>query len=290
MIVLEVLFLVVFWTWVAVAVLLLRNTILPRASLTLSAADLGLSSETVQFPASDGVPLQGWKIPADPAKPWILLCHGLGTNRADVLDIAAGLSRHSFNTFLFDFRGHGGSRGRVTSFGWLEQRDLEGALAYLGRQADVPDQPYGIYGVSMGGAVALMVAGRDERLQAVAVDSAYTNLEESLARHLTLLYPMMPRWPVVGFMAVTYRLRFGVWPREVSPRDSVQRLGSRSLLVIHGSADHRMPVEDTRHLVGQTSGPCELWVVDGAGHLGSFAVDPEGYLERLVHFFSAHLE
>jgi len=266
----------------------LRNTILPRLPVTVSPELFSLPSETVRFHSTDGILLEGWKIPAEPDRPWLILCHGVGSNRADLLDIAAGLHAAGFNLLLFDFRAHGGSGGRVTSFGWREQRDLEGALAYLGSQPDVSAKPYGVYGISMGAAVALMVAARDDRLAAVAADSPYPNLEDTLGRHLTLLYPV-PRLPFLWFVLATFRIRFGVWPRDVSPKDAAPQVAPRAVLLIHGAADPRMPTQGTQQIFDAAADPKSLWVIDGAGHLEGYGMAPQAYLERLVAFFQAHL-
>lgn len=285
---LEVIFLVIFWSWLCSAALFLRNTIVPRLPITQTPQAYGLSAETVQFPSTDGVQLEGWKIVRDPELPWIIMCHGLVSNRADLLEIAAGLAPR-FNLLLFDFRGHGGSRGRSTSFGWTERYDLQGALAFLGQQPDVRARPYGAYGISMGGAVALLVAADDERLGAVVADSPYATLQQSLARHLKLLYPVLPSVPFVWYMASTYRLRFGVWPSHVSPERAIGSLGKRPLLLIHGGQDLRMPLADSQRLLDNSleSQSKELWVVPEAGHLEAFAVNPPSYLNRLTDFFTA---
>ena len=285
---LEVAFLVVVWLWVGCAALFLRSTVLPRLPIHLRPESLGLPSETVRFVATDGRELEGWKIPATPQAPWVVMCHGLGSNRSDLLDIGAALHHAGVNLFLFDFRGHGGSRGHVTSFGWKEQRDLEGALACLGAQSEVPARPYGVYGISMGGAVAAMVASRDERIGAVAVDSIYTDLHETLARHLMLLY-RLPRVPFSWCMAVTYRLRFGIWPRHVSPREALNRLGRRPCLVIHGAEDVRVPVVGVQEMVAASATGTELWMVPGAGHLEALGKVPGEYVERLGLFFKRSL-
>ena len=287
-IVLEVVFLAVFWAWVFAAALFVRNTILPRLPVSVSPESFFLPFEVVQFHSTDGVPLEGWKIPGQPSRPWLILCHGLGANRADLLEIAKGLHAAGFNLFLFDFRGHGGSAGRVTSFGWREQRDLDGALAFLGQQPDVPAKPYGVYGLSMGGAVALMAAAGDERLAAVVADSPYATLEDALGRHMTLMYPV-PKVPLLWFVLATYRLRFGVWPREVSPQESAARLSPRAVLLIHGSGDARNPVEGSERIFAAASEPKELWVINGAQHLEGYGLAPQAYQDRLVRFFQAHL-
>jgi alpha-beta hydrolase superfamily lysophospholipase len=284
----EVGFLAVFWLWAVSAALFLRNTVLPKVPIAFEPSQLGLASETVSFPSTDGVRLEGWKIPADPSAPWIILCHGLGTNRADLLETGAGLHRRGFNAFLFDFRGHGGSEGRTTSFGRWEQRDLEGALAFLGRQPDVAERPYGIYGISMGGSVAIMVAARDERIGAVAADSPYLDLDDSLARHLELLY-RLPQKPFLWFVRLTYRLRFGVWPSQVSPASAIPALGTRPMLLIQGAEDVRMPVTGAQKLLEAARGPKQLWIIQGAGHLEGFRIDQDVYLDRVGSFFRSAL-
>ena len=291
MIALEVVFLTIFWTWALSAILFLRNTIPPRQPFTQLPEAWRLAAQTVQFRATDGVSLEGWVIRGgDPSQPWIIACHGLGTNRADLLDVSVGLHRAGFNLLLMDFRAHGGSAGRTSSFGWREQRDLEGALAFLGRQPEVAATPYGVYGISMGGAVALLVAGGDERIGAVAIESPYTNLEESLRHHLKLLYPWLPRMPFHWYILATYRLRFGVWPRHVSPEDAARQLVGRPLLVIHGTEDPRMPLEGIKRFVARAGEPKELWVVEGSGHLGAYQLNPDAYLDRLTRFFRTSLQ
>ena len=289
MVLFEVLFLAIFWAWVISAGLFLRHTILPKSPLLQQPEQFQLSAATIKFKATDGVWLEGWKITSNPSQPWVILCHGLGANRADTLAIAAGLATFGFNLFMFDFRGHGDSAGHTTSLGWQEQRDLEGVLAFLGRQPDIPAKPYGIYGISLGGAVALMVAARDERLGAVAVDSPYTNLEQTLGDHLKLMYPL-PEIPFLWFVLLTYRLRFGVWPRKISPSDDASKLRPRPLLLIQGEQDSRMPVNSARQLFSNAGEPKELWLVPEAGHLDAFRLNPEDYCLRLAKFYRTYLK
>ncbi|MBI3088085.1 MAG: alpha/beta hydrolase [Candidatus Omnitrophica bacterium] len=288
MIVLEVAFLALFWTWVFSAALFLRNTVLPRLPMTASPEAWHLPATPVRFQAADGVWLSGWTIAADPREPWLILCHGLGANRADLLDIAAGLFKARYNLLLFDFRAHGDSEGRSTSFGWHEQRDLEGALAFLGAQPEIPDRPYGVFGVSMGGAVAVMVAAEDERIGAVAIDSMYSDLEASINHHIKLLY-RLPRIPFGWFVASAYRLRFGVWPRQMSPLQAIGRISPRPVFLIHGGTDPRMPLTEAQALLEAAQSPKDLWVIQGTEHLATYASAPDVYLARLVQFFNSSL-
>ena len=254
MIVVEVVFLTVFWTWALIAILLVRRTVQPRMPLRPLPASWDVPLEPVALRATDGIRLEGWKVPSSQrGRLWIILCHGIASNRSEFLPIIPRLHQAGFNLLLVDFRGHGSSRGSVTSFGWREQRDLEGMLAYLGQQPDVPTQPYGVFGVAMGASVALMVAARDERLGAVVADSPYPTLEDFFRQQVKRTVPLMPRWPILWCLSATYRIRFGVWPHRVAPQDAIGRLSPRP-----------------------------LWLIQGAG-------DPSSYGQRLIQFFETHL-
>ena len=140
----------------------------------------------------------------------------------------------------------------------------------------------------MGGSVALLVAARDERIGAVAAEGPYLDLEESLARHITLLYGV-PTAPFHWAIAATYRLRFGVWPKRVSPLVRVAQIGPRPLLLINGSHDRRTPLEGARRLYAAARNPKELWVAEGAGHLEALELNPQAHLSRLTEFFARSL-
>ena len=289
MVIVEVLFLVVFWSWAATAFFFLQTTFLTRDPIRVTPQSLGLPGEVVSFKSTDGVQLEGWKIATDSSHPWIIGCHGLGSNRSDLLDIAQVLHKASFNVLLFDFRSHGGSSGRVTSYGLTEQRDLEGALSFLGSQPEIAAKPYGIYGISMGASVALMVASHDERIQTLALDSPYSDLDASIAKHLKLMYPWLPKQPFLSFIRLTYRLRFGSWMTQVSPVKAAGKLSrQQALLVISGSQDVRMPPEDI-DLICKANPAVSCWQIKGAGHLEGYAMNPTAYAKRLTKFFESSL-
>jgi len=70
----------------------------------------------------------------------------------------------------------------------VHKRDLEGAVDYLNGRDDLSNKDYGIFGISMGGAVGVVVASEREEIKAVVVDSIYPDLKESIRRHIALMY------------------------------------------------------------------------------------------------------
>ena len=78
----------------------------------------------------DGVRLAGWYLPST-NRAAVVLLHGAGSTRSDVLDEAAVLAAHGFGVLMIDARGHGDSDGRAMDFGWHGDADIAAATGYL---------------------------------------------------------------------------------------------------------------------------------------------------------------
>jgi len=261
------------------------GTILPRYPYEVSLEALGLKGEEVTFQSQDGLKLSGTLIVKDTSNPLIILCHGVGANRYDLVETARALYEEGhFNLFLFDFRAHGRSGGWLTSFGYREQKDLLGVLHYLDSRENLVHQ-YGVFGVSMGGVVGIMVAAQDERIQALCVDSPFADLEETMKKHLQLIYPF-PEFPFFTFTKFSYNLLFMTDLRNVSPLRVVKNISPRPFYLINGGKDERMTPERAKAIYERAAEPKTLWIVPGAGHLEGRAIAAEEYDRSIVSFFS----
>ncbi|MFH1641100.1 MAG: alpha/beta fold hydrolase [Candidatus Omnitrophota bacterium] len=216
--------------------LFLRNTFVSRWPDNTLPSQRRLPYEEVNLLSKDKLPLKGWLIFKNSQSPTVILCHGLGTNKSDLLSIAEFIYEAGFNVFLFDFRAHGESKGRIRSFGYLEQKDLEGAVDYLSGLPGLENKNLGIFGLSLGAATSIVVAARDPRIKAVVSDSAYSNLYLSMVHHAKMLYSL-PRFPFNVFLRAAYFLRFGCDPKMISPCDAVSRISPRPIFIIGGEKD-----------------------------------------------------
>ncbi|HEY5835111.1 alpha/beta fold hydrolase [Streptomyces sp.] len=122
----------------------------------------------------------------DGRRPAVLLGHGFGGSKDDVRPQAESLARHGYAVLTWSARGFGRSGGRIG----LNAKDGEVAdvsrlidwlAARPGVRLDGPGDPrVGISGVSYGGAVSLLAAGHDHRVDAVAPRMTYWNLSDAL--------------------------------------------------------------------------------------------------------------
>lgn len=245
-------------------------------------ADHGMPFYDVAFPSSDGIPLRGWLIPGDDPVGTIVICHGYGSDKADGLDGAAFL-RPSFNVLSFDLRGHGQSGGTRTSLGYLECRDIAGAVDFLQRERL---GPLGVLGFSLGAAAAILAASQLPNLRAVAADNPFVSLAEAVRCGLVRYgYPRAFARVAAPVLAATLRWRLGIPPGAGDPIRAAPAIAPRPLLIIHGAHDGYIPSWHSQALYDAAGEPKRLWLVDGADHCQAHHCAGPLYEQTIIAFF-----
>jgi fermentation-respiration switch protein FrsA (DUF1100 family) len=191
----------------------------PRLTIPGTPQDYRLAAQDVTLTTADGVKLAAWLIPAAvPLAPAVVVLHGYPANKADLLPIAGAL--HSrFTVLLVDFRYFGKSEGRVTTLGFRERADLRAAIDTLARQGH---RRIGVFGYSLGGAVAILGAAEDPRIRAVAAWAPFADLRV-LARDLYSIFWVL-KYPFVELMVVWGRLFLGGDITRPAPETAAARL------------------------------------------------------------------
>jgi len=245
----------------------------PRLTIPLTPADVKLAVEDVTIPAADGVRLSGW-LAARPGAPAIIFLHGYPAEKADMLPLAAALAPR-FTVLLVDLRYFGGSGGRATTLGFRERDDLRRAVDFLAGRGV---QAIGVFGLSLGGAIAILAAVDDPRIRAIAVYSPFADLR-ALAH--TLYAWMGPvRYPFVGLMRVWSCLFLGADITAPAPEAAARRLAIPVYLVASRD-DEQIPfahAERLREALGGNS-RAEFEFMERGRH-GMLGPDVERRLER----------
>jgi ABC-2 type transport system ATP-binding protein len=118
--------------------------------------------------------------------PAVILAHGFGGSKESVADQASDLANAGFVVAAYTARGFGDSTGSISmNAPDFEIADASRVIDYLAGldtvTAQAPGDPVvGVAGGSYGGALALMVAGLDKRVDAIAADITWNDLESSL--------------------------------------------------------------------------------------------------------------
>ncbi|MEU1125351.1 alpha/beta fold hydrolase [Streptomyces sp. NPDC005899] len=119
-------------------------------------------------------------------RPAVLIGHGFGGSKDDARAQAERLAADGYAVMTWSARGFGRTSGEITlNAPDREVRDVSGLIDWLAGRPEVEldakgDPRVGITGVSYGGAVSLLAAGYDDRVDAVAPVIGYWNLADAL--------------------------------------------------------------------------------------------------------------
>lgn len=259
----------------------------PRRLHRRTPRHLGIAYARVRLRTEDDVTLSAWYVPpADTSRSVprgvVVVCHGYYGNRAQMLPHVGFLHRAGYVVLLFDFRAHGWSRGRSSTFGCRETADLRAALDWVAMRPELADLPVAVLGESMGAAAALLVASEDERVRGVVSDSAYARLDHAVEGRLRVLGPLA-RLVTPPTQRAGERL-LGLRCREVAPEEAIVRVAPRPVLLIHGTRDAFILPENAHRLQAAAPENASLWEVPGAAHCRAVAVAPDEYAARVLGF------
>ncbi|MFG3032689.1 alpha/beta fold hydrolase [Streptomyces sp. NPDC048253] len=137
--------------------------------------------------AVDGVKLDTSYFTAGTGRrPAVLLGHGFGGSKDDVRQQAEKLARDGYAVLTWSARGFGKSTGKIgLNDPKGEVADVSRLIDWLAKQPQVRldkagDPRVGVAGASYGGAISLLAAGYDDRVDAIAPAITYWNLADAL--------------------------------------------------------------------------------------------------------------
>ncbi|WP_405964219.1 alpha/beta fold hydrolase [Streptomyces sp. NBC_00723] len=137
--------------------------------------------------AVDGVKLDTSYFTAGTGRrPAVLLGHGFGGSKDDVRQQAEKLARDGYAVLTWSARGFGKSTGKIgLNDPKGEVADVSRLIDWLAKQPQVQldkagDPRVGVAGASYGGAISLLAAGYDDRVDAIAPAITYWNLADAL--------------------------------------------------------------------------------------------------------------
>ncbi|MFJ9621725.1 alpha/beta fold hydrolase [Streptomyces sp. NPDC101181] len=119
-------------------------------------------------------------------RPAVLIGHGFGGSKNDVRAQAEKLAADGYAVLTWSARGFGKSGGKISlNDPDREVRDVSRLIDWLAERPEVEldkegDPRVGLTGASYGGAVSLLAAGHDERVDAIAPVITYWNLADAL--------------------------------------------------------------------------------------------------------------
>ena len=232
----------------------------------------------------------------------MIIAHGIDHTRQVMLPRAAFLVRGGYNVLALDLRGHVESAAQYASPGYLESRDVLGAIRYVRDRGE--HTAIVLLGVSYGAAAVVLAAAQSQDVGAVVADGVFPsgadvfeNINHSIAgnpkftiglRALALV-STCPGIPTST--ALVYYVRTGVWLG--SDLVNVQSYAAKirvPILFISGTRDWIVPTRQVRKVMEAVpSKRISLVTIPDAQHDTTFSTVPALYQEAVLTFLDTSL-
>lgn len=211
----------------------------------------------------------------------VVLLHGRGGRKEDLLLTAERFCAVGLRCVIPDLPGHGENPAAAVGFGGGE---LEGGLAEEALRSAAGEfgfaaRPAGLWGMSMGGAYAIRAAATDPGWSALVVVSTYANLEG-------VVFPALRSRVGVAAPVVRVGMEFGARMGGLAVGEVMPVVWAQTLrlpvLVIHGTEDELIPVEQGREIFGAIPAERKELMVVATGRHGNVLVTPDLVYARMA--------
>lgn len=232
-----------------------------RVISSVSPKEFGLNYEVVNLTTSDQVNIKGWFIPSKKSNgKTIILLHGYPADKGDILPTRVFL-HDDYNLLLIDFRYFGESGGNYSSIGYDEARDVQAAIEYLHKRGI---NQIGIWGLSLGGAVALLGAYDSHKIKAIVAEAPFARLDWMAQDYYTIPGVKFVMAKLLSFWA---RLMLGIDIHTVNPVEMVSKTTIPTLL-IYSKDDEVIPYKHAEAMqeASQYNAKVEIVIFDEGRH------------------------
>jgi len=167
-----------FYAYVPNFIVEIKNPVIDLANTALNEKPEKLfhHQSVLVFKTKDSLNLTADLYLTKSAKATVILLHGIRSSKEVWQKEAQWLNGLGYNAVALDMRAHGDSQGVYCTFGYKEKHDISDLLSIL--QEKGITTPVGIWGHSLGGAVALQALATDPRLKFGIVESAYADFSQ----------------------------------------------------------------------------------------------------------------
>jgi len=245
---------------------------------------------------SDSTQSVGWFLAHEKPAPTLILSHGYGANRSELLTLSFELWKAGYHVLVYDLRGHGESPVKWSGLGTYEKDDLLSAIKFVRERKtekglSLFDGRVGLYGVDLGGYISLAAAAQDPMVKAVAVDSVYPDVDHFIKAHLKSSVGTngLGNWLVESsWRSFLNRLAVQVYllrnEDSVPAVEAVSANVGRQFLFITAN-DTGVYDETTRELYALAKGQKQLVEVEHSRMGRLYEKDATDYDARVVAFF-----
>jgi uncharacterized protein len=260
---------------------------------TWTGLEYGLNPEKLTLTTSDGLRVVAYEVTTEQPKAVVIFLSGIHNPSVTAFfGHAKVLLDDGYASILLEMRAHGESEGSVIALGYQEYLDTQAVVDYIKGSSRYADVPIVVYGLSMGAVTAINSIGQIAEIDGIISMSAYSSFDDVFVDNMGVPEPFASVQRL--FVRLYTSSKYGFESRNITPRNEIQKLGSRPALLIHSTGDSQIPYVNFERIMAYAPDHVETWVREGDLH---FIVQPDSFLhpeedteytERILRFLNRH--
>lgn len=219
----------------------------------------------------------------DSPKGIVVLCHGYGSCKSQMLSVAYWWLNQGYDCLSFDFVGHGSSSGNVTTIGYKEAEQVKVVVNSI--KKEYPQQPLILFGSSMG-AAAIIKAVHDEDLGAMALvlECPFGSLRQAVLNRFKLMN--VPSYGLADLLIFWGGRQHGFWGHGHSPIEYAKKINTPTL-ILYGEKDPKVGLDEVEAIYKSlNSQQKQLTTLPCAGHNFILSHCPDLWPKTIQEFLS----
>ena len=263
-------------------------------STVYKAEDYGLSAEKLTLETADQLKVMAYEVGVENPKAVVIFLSGIHNPSVTAFyGHAAMLKEQRYASILLEMRAHGESEGDVIGVGFTEVQDVQAVVDYIQKQEKYNDVPIVLYGLSLGGAVAINATGMIPEVDGLMSFSSFASYEDMFVdnmrkegapeAYITIQKP---------FIQLYTMMKFGIKRSDLAPEKQIQNLRERPALIYHSKEDSQINYHHFETIMENAPSHVEKRVVDGDKHFPTEDLlnpkEDKEYEEMMLNFLDKH--
>ncbi len=237
--------------------------------------------QTFRTTTNDGILLEGWYIPKDSAKGTVILFHGHGGSKSNIVTEADTFHNLGYNVCMTDFRAHGNSEGNTCTIGYDESADVKATYDFIVSKGE---RNIILYGISLGAATISKAMNdyKDIQPSKVILEMPFASLQDAVKGKLRIMH--LPSQPLTALLIFWGGVEQGFWTYHHKPSEYAKNIHVPVLLQ-WGKNDTRVTEPETNIIFKNlASEQKQLVIYNKSGHQSLLKNEPEKWIYSVKSF------
>lgn len=244
------------------------------------------NAKYITFKSFDGAALSGYLnySSTDIPKGTLILLHGIRSNKDHFINLSQQLSKLGYNTVALDSRAHANSKGVHCTFGVKERKDISKLITFLEQEEAITDN-IGVWGQSLGGAIALQAMGTDSRIQFGIIESTFSDFK-TITNDYFQYHLGFNIKPLTNYLVYRAGKIANFNPEDAKPIKYCKTI-SQPILVVHGNNDQRINIKYAKANFAQIPSTAKEFIeIKTANHLNVWEIGGDDYFSSVLKFIT----